>query len=167
MFWCTDSQLPRCTACVPAHAEAQCCLKSFALKSRQWGPKTWTKSINRLKFCEINQYKNTFRIRTLVMIGPDLRPYAGVRFSNCHSPTQYLIALDFLNAAVPLQSFPKTIFEGLSYLFAVLLHIRIVPKDNWCVKWCSSTDFIIGISLSMILKFHLSYSQLDCIVAGM
>ena len=31
--------------------------------------------------------------------------------------------------------------------------------DNRCVKWCSSTDFIIDIALSMILKFHFSYSQ--------
>ena len=30
-----------------------------------------------------------------------------IRFLNRHSPTQDLIALDFLNAAVPLQSFPK------------------------------------------------------------
>ena len=52
------------------------------------------------------------------------------RFSKRHSPTQDLIDLDFLNAAVPLLSFPKTIIEGVSYLFTVLLHIGIVPKDN-------------------------------------
>ena len=40
-----------------------------------------------------------------------------------------------------------------------ILHIGVVPKDNWCVKWCTSTDFIIDIALSMILKFHFLYSQ--------
>ena len=50
--------------------------------------------------------------------------------SNRHSPNQDLIALDLPNAAVPLQSFPKTIFEDVSYLFSVLQHIGIVPKDN-------------------------------------
>ena len=39
------------------------------------------------------------------------------------------------------------------------LHIGIVSKDNWCVKWCSLTDFIFDIALNMILKFHFFYSQ--------
>ena len=47
------------------------------------------------------------------------------RFSNCHSPTQDLIALDFT-------VLPKEIVKGviISYLFAALLHIGIIPKDN-------------------------------------
>ena len=73
------------------------------------------------------------------------------RFSNCHSPTQDCIVLNFLNAAVlPL----KTIVEGVSYLFTVLSHIGNVIKDNRCVKWCFSTAFIVDTALSMILKFH-------------
>ena len=75
------------------------------------------------------------------------------RFSNRHSPTQDLIAIDFINAAVPLQSFLKTI------LFTVLFQIGIKPKDNGCVKWCFLTDFIIDIALSMVLKFPFSHSR--------
>ena len=52
------------------------------------------------------------------------------RFSNRHCPTQDLIGLDFQHSAVPLQSIPKTIIEYVSYLFSVLLHIGIIPKDN-------------------------------------
>ena len=47
-----------------------------------------------------------------------------LKFSNGHSPNQNIIALDFQNAAV------SQFFEGIRYLFTVLFHIRIVPKDN-------------------------------------
>ena len=70
------------------------------------------------------------------------------RFSNFHSPTQYFISLDFLNATVPLQSIVSLFYS---------INIGIVPKEN--VRWCSSTDFIIDIALSVILKFQFSHSQ--------
>ena len=60
------------------------------------------------------------------------------RFCKCYSPTVVL----------PYNFF----FEVVSYLSNVLLHIGIVLKDQRCVKWCSSTDYIIDIALSMILK---------------
>ena len=56
--------------------------------------------------------------RGLALVKKSKRP-PDFRFSNHHRPTEDLIALDFLM----LQSLPKTIFEGLSYLFTVLWHI--------------------------------------------
>ena len=54
----------------------------------------------------------------------------------------------------------NTIFEGVSSYRFTVLYIEIVTNDDWCVKWCSSTDFIIDIVVGMILKFHFFYSQL-------
>ena len=75
-------------------------------------------------------------------------------FSKRHSPTQEHIAVDFLNATVPLQSFPRTVFEGVSY------HLFYIIFELYQRSRLSSTDFIIDIAPSVIFQFHFSYSQL-------
>ena len=69
-----------------------------------------------------------------------------LRIANHHSPAQDLIAPDFLNAAVPWQSFPKTMLKALAIfsLFYTILELYQRTSD------ASSTDFIIDIALSII-----------------
>ena len=74
------------------------------------------------------------------------------RFSNIHSLTQDPIALDFLNAIFSL--FYYTSIAYWSYKYQTNQRTTDVR-----VKCCSSTDFIIDIALSMILKYHFSSSQ--------
>ena len=81
------------------------------------------------------------------------------RFSNCHCPTQDLIAIVLLNTAVLLKSFPMNYIKGVSFLSTIIFSFGTVLKDNQCLKWFSNGDTPLSMRLDVMSECHFSYNQ--------